>query len=530
MQESVVGGGSPNARSEGLELSLGHAIGLAVASGVLYFLAFPGLDLWPFGFVALVPLRLALVGQSPKRAFGLGWLTGLTLSCFGFYWLVGMLARFSGFPTAVCVFFALVVNAYQGLRMGAFAWLFVRAERRGWPAGLVWIAALPATELVFPVIFWWSFGAVLHPVSALTQIADLAGILGVCALAAAGNWALAEWALAVWQRRRLPLRKTAPYWLAPLAACAYGALRIAAVDRESAAAAHSELGLVQLNLSLMGKRNDPGESLRRHLNATAALVARTKPELVLWSETVVTRRVLLPGAGELEQRALAADVGVPLLFGVILRENVNDARGHAYYNSALIADAQGVVHGRYDKQDLVPFSEKMPFGRELPILYRISPNSGKFEPSDHPGSVPFGAHRIGVTICNDDVRTGPSNHVLADGRADLLTNLTNDAWFGDTTEPWIHLALAKFRAIEHRRFFVRVTNSGVSAFIDPVGRVAASTGTFREEALAWPIAWLRGRTVYDFVGDYPYWLLAAFVGFAAFRTRPGRKLGPSGSV
>jgi apolipoprotein N-acyltransferase len=91
--------------------------------------------------------------------------------------------------------------------------------------------------------------------------------------------------------------------------------------------------------------------------------------------------------------------------------------------------------------------------------------------------------------------------------AELLVNLTNDAWYGDTTQPWIHLALAKFRAIEHRRFLVRSTNSGVSAFIDPVGRVLAHTGTFEQAALSHEVAYMTpsSRTPYELYGDLPWW-------------------------
>jgi apolipoprotein N-acyltransferase len=526
MGQEAAGRARKRSDSPKLPLTLRTAAATAVGSGLLYFFAFPGLDLWPLAFVALVPLRIALSGQTPRRALLLGWLTGFTLSVFGFYWVVGLLERFSGFSWAACVFFALVVNAFQGGRMGLFAWLFVRAEQRGWPPGVVWLLAFAAAELAYPVLFWWSFGASFHPVPALTQVADLGGIIAVCLVAVATNWALAEWALAKWQGRPVPLRKTAPYWLTPLVACAYGALRIPSIDARVAAAPHSELALVQPNLGVMVKRNDAGESLRRHLWATARLLEQSKPELVLWSETVMTRSLLTPGAGTVGQRGIIADVNVPLLYGALLRVQVPDARRHASYNSALIADAQGVVHGRYDKQELVAFSEKMPFGRELPWLYTLSPNSGRFEPSDHPDAVPFGPHRIAVTICNDDVKSSATRHLLRDPDTDLITNLTNDAWFGDTTEPWIHLALSKFRAIEHRRYFVRATNSGVSAFIDPVGRVVARTETFHEATLSHDIAWLRGRTVYAVLGDYPYWLGAVFVAVAAFWRRPRQGVTP----
>src|SRR6478752_1440763 len=261
--------------------SLAIAAGLAVACGGLYFLSFPGLDIWPLVVVALVPLRIALVGQTPKRAFWIGWLSGFVMSSLGFYWMVEMLRKFSGFPTLICGFFALVVNAFQAGRMGAFGWLFARAERGGWPRGLVWLAALASTELAFPVLFWWSFGAVLHPVPALTQVADLGGVTAVGLVAGAGNWAIAEWLLALLVGRRVPFLTTAPFWLTPLLAGVYGASRISQVDHQVAAAPHSEVGLVQGNMSLKGKRDDPTESLARHLRGTAQLVNQVHPELVL---------------------------------------------------------------------------------------------------------------------------------------------------------------------------------------------------------------------------------------------------------
>jgi apolipoprotein N-acyltransferase len=244
--------------------------------------------------------------------------------------------------------------------------------------------------------------------------------------------------------------------------------------------------------------------------------------LVLWSETSIMRALPVAHASELVRRSFARDLGVPLLFGAVLYRPVDDAREAVFYNSALITDDGGKLVGRYDKQELVPFSEHMPLGEELPVLYEISPNSSKFVPgiSDH--TLPLGDHRLAAMICNDDVVPALANRLLRDSRTDLLVNLTNDAWFGDTTEPWIHLALSKFRAVEHRRFLVRSTNSGVSAFVDPVGRVVAHTDTFREQTLMHEVAWLRGRTGYEIWGDAPYWVGALLSFFFAARVRAPR--------
>ena len=494
------------------------AAALSLLCGVCYFLAFPGIDLWPLGFVALVPLRLALLGQTPKRAFWLGWLSGLTMISLGFYWMVDMMRQFSGFSTPICVGMLLIVNAFQAGRMGLFAWLFVRGERR-FPAGIVWLCALVTSELVFPVLFFWSFGAVVHGQAALTQLAEIGGVYAVALIMAAANFGLAEFALARLQKRAPNLKGALPYLLVPVVAALYGALRIHQVDARVANAPKGRIGLVQANMSLAGKRSQPNEGMRRHLAATRALTAQEPLDLVVWSETSVMGAMREDEAHAIVPRSFAARLHVPLLFGAVLVKKVSDAREYGYFNSALITDQSGRVTGRYDKQELVPFSEHMPFGREIPALYEISPNSGAFEPGESDAPLPLGEHRIATLICNDDAVPALANRVAQDPNTDLLANLTNDAWFGDTTEPWIHLALAKFRAIEHRRFFVRSTNSGVSAFIDPVGRVLAASGTFKEETLVHQIAWLRGRTAYELLGTRPYWLACIFAVYAAFSKR-----------
>jgi apolipoprotein N-acyltransferase len=105
------------------------------------------------------------------------------------------------------------------------------------------------------------------------------------------------------------------------------------------------------------------------------------------------------------------------------------------------------------------------------------------------------------------------------GDPELIVNMTNDAWFGDTAEPWEHLALAQLRAVEHRRYLVRGTNSGVSAIVDPVGRVVARSGTFRPEGISARIRWMRAHTIYEFLGDWPWALVSAAAFGAAFVRR-----------
>jgi apolipoprotein N-acyltransferase len=109
--------------------------------------------------------------------------------------------------------------------------------------------------------------------------------------------------------------------------------------------------------------------------------------------------------------------------------------------------------------------------------------------------------------------------MVARARPHLLVTLANDGWFGDSAEPWLHLALSRLRAVEERRFLVRATNSGVSAIVDPGGRIVAQSGLFTRENLRGVVRMLHGRTLYGRVGDWPGWLAGAFVALGIARRR-----------
>jgi apolipoprotein N-acyltransferase len=503
---------------------------LAVACGVLYFLAFPGIDIWPLSFVALAPLMVALEGQSPRTAAWLGWLAGFTMTMIGFYWLLELLETFSGFGTPLCLVFTGVLCAYQSGRIALFGWLHARISARGYPGGLAFALGFAASEQVFPLLFPWSYAATVHQVPALNQLAELGGPILVALPLVAANVAAAEVALAWRGRRPIRWRTVAALAAMPVVSALYGAVRIPQVDARSAAAPKGHVGLVQANMSLLGKRMHKGEGLRRHLELTRELTSAQKLDLVVWSETSVMSAMEEPDVDAIVPRGFAGTLGVPALFGAVIVKQVEDARRYVLFNSALLTDAQGKVMGRFDKQELVMFSESMPFGETFPILYEWSPNSGKFVPGTRYDPLTVGAHQIATIICYEDIIAHRVNRIVNNGDPDLIANLTNDAWFGDTTEPWIHLALATLRAVEHRRYFVRSTNSGVSAIIDPVGRVVSHTDTFKQQALSGEVAWLHGRTVYEALGDAPFWLLSLVAAVLAFKGRPapGERVGGSG--
>lgn len=516
---ALAGGPAPLVRPRTGEL-------LAALSGLLYFCAFPGVDVWPLACVALLPLIMALRGQSPARAAWLGWISGMVMTTAGFYWMLEMLRVFSGFPIVLCVLLMALLSAYQSGRMALFGWVAARLESRHWPSGLAVSLAFVMSELAFPLLFPWYYAATVHAVPALVQTAELGGpiAVGLCLLAA--NLALASLIVARLQRRTPPWR-AAVGWAALFAAnVVYGVARIPQVDAAAAAAPKARVGVVQANMSLQGKRQNHAEGLRRHVALTRELTSRAAPDFVVWSESSVMSVAAEQHADELYRRAFAAELGVPAIFGAVLLRRVPDQRGYVLFNSALATAADGTLQGRYDKQFLLAFGEYLPWGDRLPILYEWSPHSGRFSPGTRNEPLPIAGHEAAVFICYEDLAPSFVNGLIRSGRPELLVNLTNDAWFGDTTEPWIHLALAKLRAIEHRRYFVRSTNSGVSAVMDPVGRVLAHTQTFEVATLDVQIAWMNGSTPYQLWGDGPWWLATALGLVGCFVQRRGRGAQP----
>jgi apolipoprotein N-acyltransferase len=484
----------------------------AFLSGLLYWLAFAGMDVWPLAFVAWVPLIVAMHRQTARTAMLLGWLAGVTMNVAGFFWLQTMLRTFSGFPAPVCFLFVLIVCAYQGGRIGFLGWMSGRASARGWPSRLVFAAAFAASELLYPLLFPWYYAATVHQVAVLTQLAEVGGPILVGLVLVAANIAIAEPIVARAERRTPDVGPLAVGVIAVAFTCCYGVLRVGAVDAMTQAAPAATVGVVQANMGLMEKRVSFDEGLQRHLDASAALEQGRHVDFVVWSETSAMRAVHDESYRQELRAGVARRIGAPAIFGAVVVRRVSDERQYVLYNAAVSSDDAGNVLGRYDKQYLLTFGEYLPFGETFPVLYTWSPNSGHFTPGTSLDPLIVDVHGVKhpvtTLICYEDILPRFTNDAVRHAKPELLVNMTNDAWFGDTTEPWEHLALAQLRAVEHRRYLVRGTNSGVSAVVDPVGRVIARSGTFRQDTVAATIHWMQSRTVYEIVGDWP-WLIVS---------------------
>jgi apolipoprotein N-acyltransferase len=198
------------------------------------------------------------------------------------------------------------------------------------------------------------------------------------------------------------------------------------------------------------------------------------------------------------------------------------------YNSAFLIDSQANVLGRYDKQVLLPFGEFLPGASLFPQLAALSPQTGDFTAGERPVTLDVpGLVRVAPLICYEDVPAHIARAMTRLGAEALLT-IFNDAWFGRSVAPYQHEALALWRAIENRRYFMRVGNAGVSGVIDPLGRVVHRLGQFTEEVLQTEIRPLRQQTFYTRYGDVFAWAMV-IVTAALLVARRSRRLAAGNS-
>ena len=504
----------------------------ATAGGILAFLGYAGFDHFYLEWICLVPILWAIRGQSPFRAFFIGWFAGIIENVGGFYWIIYMFEQFAGLSWPPAFMGLLLLAAANGILVAVWAGA-TRFITRGTGWSVIWVSPImwTALEKFWPEIFPNYMGASQYKLTFLTQIADVTGILGVTFLVVYINsliYAVIEQRI---EKRPFSWQPVALFTAVMALVLAYGAVRIHSVDQNASAAEKLTVGLVQTNRGAAEKLGNHDRFLREHIEMSKKLIAENKLDLIVWPESVTT--VKLRGtlrAGQLPPDALR-NLNTPILFGAILDiEHKDEPR---FYNSSVLINGMGQILGTYDKMVLVPFGEYIPFGETFPWLYSWSPYSSRFWSGENSEPLLLGTHPISLSVCYEDIFPGQIRMLMNGGQKGLIPeamfNLTEDSWYGNTVEPTEHLALASFRAIEHRRPLVRSTPTGISAIIDPVGRFTKRAGQWTKETLVGRIPMMQGRTAYAVLGDWIGWLCAILAllgigrGYQLIRRRPESK-------
>ncbi len=488
------------------------------ASALLCLLCVPPYDLWPFALVSWSPFVVVVARAPWRRAAALGLLHGTLVNVGALYWIYPSLYAQAGLAAwqAAPLFLLLVV--IQASRSVLAAVLTAAGTHRGWPLLLVFPLALASAELVCPVPFPWQTALFTHAFPEWMQLADVGGPL---LLTAWLGFSAAGFALGFTRRREglgPVLRASAPSLATVALVTAFGAWKLADVDAWTTRGERARIGVVQGNVRAAGeRRSDPAEVYR---TLSLELLAREPHlDLLVWPETAVEYATASARLPDLFRNVLLRDrrkgplgerIDVPLVTGTVV---THGERGEpkTRTNSAVLADANGRVLGVYDKQMLVPLGERslpsfVPYANELRAV-------NEFVAGEASGPLELGGRRIGASICYEDILHRSFLESARAAKPELFVNLTSDRWFTGTPGPKLHLAMAKLRAVEHRKYLLRATTSGVSALVGPSGRVewTLPEGVAASGAVA--VHWLDRPTPYQRAGDVP-WLLAAVLSLA----------------
>ncbi|HEX4650867.1 MAG TPA: apolipoprotein N-acyltransferase [Granulicella sp.] len=554
---------------------------LAALSGVLQVLPFPiagPVPLWrtAFCWFALLPLLAALLGTDTEQrplsilqSAALGYLSGFLWYFGNCYWIYQTMNLYGGLakPTSagILVLFCLYLGLYHalfGVLIGAFRRLPLGRNYILLLAPFAWVAVELARARITGLP-WDLLGITQIDNALLIRLAPITGAYGLSFVVALVN---SLWLMRFSLRERRytrPALSVAGVLLVLL--YVIGTERLPRIPQAPATATAT---LVQENLEVGAADTGPQYSTRELLDSFSYLSRHPAPtflagipELPGTPRVVLLHRSASPEGTDQTQNwtphsdlivwpespapfqendpqfrnaisTLARQSGAAVIVGNIGTDRVppgdrdpDDNRGYKLYNSADFVAPDGTFVGRYDKMHLVPFGEYVPFKKLFFFAKNLLNEVGTFDPGRNREVFTTGGHTYGVFICYESVFADEIRQFELKG-AQVLVNISNDGWYGDTSAAWQHLNMVRMRAVENHRWILRSTNTGVTAAIDPRGRVTMAAPRHRRTSLHVVFGYESDITFYAAHGDLFAYLCAlitalAFVAGLLLQSRPG---------
>ena len=495
-------------------------------SAFLLILSFPDFNLWPLAWVGLVPLLAAAARvPRPRQAFVLGWTWGAIFFYGSCWWLTHSMIHYGGLPRPLAFALLVPIVIIVGLFPATFAFALARLLARWGVYALVaapflWAASewarLGATGQLWNAI---GYSQAFHP--ALIQTATWGGVYSVGFLILTIN---AAFALVLLQRNARSFN------IATLMLIAVGLIFLSKAfsdfpNFDTEPKAEAVVIALQPNVSVnFGRSTEETEMLvNRHLtmsadalraweqkqlaeakragersglNGASAYTTDDPPRVVVWPESPMN----FAYAKDLEFQTLVGSFARAERTSVLFN-SLEPAPAGGAYNSAVLVNEAGRLVAQYDKIRLLPFGEYVPLPRWFPPAWLVSGIVGDFTPGAKYTLLPLGETRAGVFICFESAFPSIAR-TFTDAGADVLINISNDGYLGQTPVLRQHLANAVFRAVENRRDVLRVTNTGISARITSRGEVTDATGSFQPAVRTWTISRATtGKTFYTRHGD-----------------------------
>ncbi len=509
-------------------------IGLICLSGILSVLIFPSIHLEILAWVAFIPLLAALQGQSLKNSFWIGWSTGL-IHFFGtLYWVTVAMAVYGHLPKSISAGLLVIQVMYIALYFGAFAMLVQYLGKHACiplivSAPVVW-TALEYARTYFLLGFPWNLlGYSQHLTPVVIQAADITGVYGISFLVMLVNAGLYSCFFSEQVRKESrithvpfvtcadehPILRTgangdvcctretlitAVITAGCLGLCViYGVSTVSEFERTADTRETVRVAVVQGNID-QGQKWDTNfkqHILDTYIRLSAATLVE-QPDLIIWPETAAPFVFKYDPLYREQLVEAVKSWNTPLLFGVTDIMIVPPPQQYNSLNSAFLLSARGELVAQYDKIHLVPFGEYVPFKKVLFFVEKMVTAIGEIIPGQEYTVMPFQDTPFSSVICFEIIFPNLVRKFVDNG-AQFLVTITNDAWYGRTAAPYQHFAMTTFRAVENRSAIARSANTGISGFIDPVGRIMEQSELLVED---WLVADIPMRTTTTFYTQY----------------------------
>ena len=460
----------------------------ALTSALLLILTFPNWNVWWLAPAAMCPMLVAVAREPrPFRRFLMGWSAGIVYWFGVCYWIQIVLAVHGNMGDfEAWALFALFCLA-KGLHMAVFALLAGILMRRWWAVPCVaalWVA-IEATHGALGFA-WLTLGNAGVGMSLPMRLAPITGVYGISFL-----FMLMSGALAIAALRR-PSRELA--WLAPVLLLAV-LPALPGPNRGTDTAVLLQPNISETEDWTPASVNELQQRLvELSLRGVLSQVGKP-PSIIVWPEVPAPLYYYEDPRFRQYLDTLAREIRSYLLVGIVAH-----APGGAPLNSAVLVNSNGIATTRYDKVNLVPFGEFVPWPFDS-IANKVSTEVGDFEAGKRVVVSPVDNHRIGTFICYESVFPNFVRKFAANG-AEVLFNISNDGWFGKSAAREQHLEIVRMRAAENRRWILRSTNDGITATIDAAGRLRGTLPTYTEGTSYTGFEYIKTKTIYTRFGDW----------------------------
>ena len=508
--------------------------GFAALSGFLSILIFPNWNVEALAWIIFLPLFAAIESEGLHKSFWVGWLAGFIHFSGTLYWITVTMVLYGGLSQFFSAAMLILLAMYLAIYVGLFCLLLRYFQQQtSFPliltAPVLWVALEYVRSFFFIGFPWNLLGYSQFQTLYVTQIADVTGVYGVSFLIVFVNAGI--YTLALSKVSRTSKVKAVVVTLGTLGLCVgYGMNRLHASSlgqQEQITAA-----VIQGNIDQAIKWD---HRHRQQIFDTYARLATStlaqKPDMIIWPETSIPFIFQYEGLPftfrdepyyKAQLLQLVRGLNVPLLFGGLDIIAVPPPEQYYTLNSAFLLSPQGKLLSKYDKIQLVPFGEYVPFEKLLFFVNRLTTAIGKVHPGTTYEIMSVNGVPFGTVICFEVIFPNLVRNFVDRG-ARFLTTITNDAWFGKTAASYQHFAMVTFRAIENRVAFARAANTGISGFIDSCGRILAESDIFVETAQVHALPLRTTTTLYTRYGDWfaklGLGLGLAGIGFACIKSR-----------